>query len=161
MRKILILLCCFTFVVNLTTAQPKQKAETAFLAKLNSALNTSDTESRGYGFPDLKIIDTPFSIDNKGNLLLTIRRINADSTFVISKMEAPVNKIKHVAYDLYLILEFEGNNVTWQTLEPNSNNIEKSYKTNELSVGAPWPEDKRHQIELQILLNEVLKYYKK
>ena len=142
-------------------AQPKQKAETAFLAKLNSALNSSEAESRGYGFQDSKIIDAPFSIDGKGNLSLTIRRINADSSVVISKMEAPVNKINHVAYDLYLILEFEGDNVTWQTSKLNSNKIAKSYKTNDLSVGIPWPEDKRHQIELQKLLNEVLKYYKK
>ena len=141
-------------------AQTKQKAEAAFLKEINMLFADTSAQNQGIGFPDPKIIDAPFAIDKEGNLTVTIRRTNTDATVEISKMEAPINKIKQVVYDLYLILEFKDEGVTWFKQEPHSTAIAESTKNKYLHLGIPFPESEQHQIKLQKLLDELLKYYK-
>jgi hypothetical protein len=75
-------------------------------------------------------------------------------------MEAPVNKIQRMAYDLYLILEYKNNEVIVFKSVTNTNELIEDHKTNYFHIGAPLPEDIRHQEKLQKLLDNLLKYYK-
>lgn len=141
-----------------TSAQTKQKAEKEFIDQLNNILINSKEDDWQPG--GKMSIDSAFAINKAGILSLSVRYTKEDSSFVRARMEAPVNKIWRIAYDLYLILEYENDEVTVFKSATNSNKLVVDNKTNLLHIGAPWPEDMRHKEKLQQLLNNLLKYYK-
>jgi hypothetical protein len=147
--------CCLFF--NAATAQSKQKAEKAFLHQLNTILKNA--KQQHWNFEGTMTIDTAFAINKEGILSVTVRYTN-DTSFVRTRLEAPVNKIKRVAYDLYLILEYEDELVTFYVSEPGSNELKENGKTNLFHIGAPLGEDVKAQEKLQRALDELLKYYK-
>lgn len=141
------------------TAQSQQKAEKEFLNQLNSILINSKEDN--WQYKGMMTVDSAFAINKAGILSLTVRYTDDDSSFVRARMEAPVNTIWRIAYDLYLILEYKDDEVTVFKSATNSNKLVEDHKTNLLHIGAPYPEDMRHKEELQKLLDRVLKYYTK
>lgn len=159
MRKLISLIVitgCYLFL-NTATAQPQQKAEKDFLNQLNSILKNS--RQQHWNFEGAMTIDSAFAINETGVLSVTVRYTN-DTSFVRVRMAAPVNKIKGVAYDLYLILEYKDELVTFYASEPGSNELTEKGKTNLFHIGAPLPEDVKSQEKLQKALDKLLKYYK-
>jgi hypothetical protein len=160
-NKMKILLTCLYFSLLLpaaATAQTKQKAEKDFVNQLNSILINSKQDDWQ---PGGKItIDSAFAINKAGVLSLTVRYTADDSSFTRARMEAPVNKIQRIAYDLYLILEYKADEVTVFKSATNSNVLVEDHKTNYFHIGAPWPEDMKHQEKLQKLLDKLLLFYK-
>ena len=159
MKTILFLLCCIVFQIN-TYAQPKQEAEKTFLTALNNIIKNTKEENEGFKFDGEKVIEQEFAINEQGILSLTLRYNNNDGTFYKSRMEAPINKIEGISYDLYLILEFKNEDITWHKTDINSNEITEKSTSSYLHIGVPWPEDIRHKENLQKLLEELLKFYK-
>ncbi len=139
------------------SAQTKQKAEKEFIDQLNNILINSKEDDWQTG--GKMSVDSVFAINKAGILSLSVRYTKEDSSFVRARMEAPVNKIWRIAYDLYLILEYKNDDVTVFKSGTNSNELVEDNKTNLLHIGAPFPEDIRHQQKLQKLLDNVLKYY--
>ncbi len=139
------------------SAQTKQKAEKEFIDQLNNILINSKEDDWQIG--GKMSVDSVFAINKAGILSLSVRYTKEDSSFVRARMEAPVNKIWRIAYDLYLILEYKNDDVTVFKSGTNSNELVEDNKTNLLHIGAPFPEDIRHQQKLQKLLDNVLKYY--
>jgi len=103
-------------------------------------------------------IDSAFAINKEGILSVTVR-YTTDSSFVITRMAAPVNKIQRVAYDLYLILEYKDDLVIFYESEPGSIALTEKGKTNLFHIGAPLPEDVKYLEKLQKALTRLLKYY--
>lgn len=141
-------------------AQPKQQAEKAFVAELNNILKNTKEENEGFKFDGEKIIEQEFAINEQGILSLILRYNSSDGTFYKTRMEAPVNKIQGLSYDLYLILESKADAITWHKTPINSTVFTEKSTSNYLHIGVPWPEDIRHKENLQKLLDEVLKFYK-
>ena len=146
------------FLPAATTAQTKQKAEKEFVNQLNNILINSKQDDWQPG--GKMSIDSAFAINKAGILSLSVRYTKEDSSFVRVRIESPINKIWRIAYDLYLILEYKTNEVTVFKSATNTNELIEDHKTNYFHIGAPLPEDIRHQEKLQKLLNNLLKYYK-
>lgn len=159
MKNFFIITLIALFQIN-TYAQPKQQSEKAFVAGLNNINKNTKEENEGFKFDGEKIIEQEFAINEQGILSLIIRYNNRDGTFYKSRMEAPINKIHRITYDLYLILDFMGDNITWYKTAINSNEFTEKSTSSYLHIGAPWPEDIRHKENLQKLLEELLKFYK-
>ncbi|MGF2414621.1 hypothetical protein [Ferruginibacter sp.] len=158
--KTLITLLYFSLLLPVATAaQSKQKAEKDFVNQLNSILKNS-SEHDHWLQTGTMTIDSAFAINKAGILSLTVRHTDDDSSFVRARMEAPINKIQRIAYDLYLILEYKTDEVTVFKSATNSNELIEDHKTNYLHIGAPWPEDMKHQEKLQKLLDKLLVFYK-
>jgi hypothetical protein len=159
MKSLFIIVIITLFQIN-TYAQPKQQAEKAFVAELNNLIKNTKEENEGFKFDGEKIIEQEFAINEQGVLSLTLRYKNNDGTFYKSRMESPINKIQGITYDLYLILEFKNEDVTWHKTAINSNEFTEKSTSNSLHIGVPWPEDIRHKEKLQKLLDELMKFYK-
>ncbi len=158
MKTLFTYLVFFLLAPTVTTAQTKQKAEKDFVNQLNSILKNSKDEDWQPG--GKMTIDSAFAINKAGILSLTVRYTDEDSSFVTARMIAPVNKIWRIAYDLYLILEFTNDEVTVFTSAKNNNELPETLKTNYFHIGAPLPEDIKHQKKLQKLLDKLLIFYK-
>ena len=156
----IVLLLLFIVFHSSATAQPKQQAEKAFVAELNNIIKNTKEENEGFKFDGKIVIENEFAINKQGILSLTLLYNNRDGTFNKAKMEAPVNKIQGLSYDLYLILEFKDDAITWHKTAINSTEFIEQSTSSYLHIGVPWPEDIRHKENLQKLLDEVLKYYK-
>lgn len=159
MKKI-ILFILFSFSLvwqQAATAQTKLHAEKEFLGLLNSILKNS--KQQHWAFEGVMTIDSAFAISPDGMLSVTVR-YTGDSSFIRTRMEAPVNKIKEVAYDLYLILVFKEQWVTVYASLPGSNTLQESAKTNLFHIGAPEQEETGLQEKLQQALDKVLLFYR-
>lgn len=150
LKLIIIFSCCF--ILNTAIAQSKQKAATAFLNELNYILKNS--KEQHWKYTGTMTIDSAFAISKAGILSVTVRYTNEDGSYVRSRMEAPVNKIKKVAYDLYLILEYKEDEVTAYESEANSNELKELEKTNYFHIGVPDSDGYTRQEKLQRLLNK-------
>jgi hypothetical protein len=159
MKIIFICLIYALLVPTMAFAQSKQKAEKDFVNQLNSILKNS-SEHDHWLQSGTMTIDSAFAINKAGILSLTVRHTDEDSSFVRARMEAPINKIQRIAYDLYLILEYKADEVTVFKSATNSNELTEDHKTNYFHIGAPWPEDRKHQEKLQKLLDKLLVFYK-
>jgi hypothetical protein len=100
-------------------AQGKQKAEQEFVAELNSIIINSKPDE--WPTNTKMSIDSVFAINTAGILSLNIRYTKDDSSYVKVRMEAAVNKIWRIAYDLYLLLEFKDEEVSVYKSDSNSN----------------------------------------
>lgn len=143
----------------LVSAQSKQKAEQAFVTELNNIIKNS--KQKHWAYEGYKMtIDSPFVINKEGILSVTTS-YNKDTEFITTKMWAPVSKIDRVAYDIYLILEFKGDDVSSSYREGKG---KEPFIENEkdfiFHIGVPIVEDIERQIKLQKLLDNLLKYYK-
>jgi hypothetical protein len=159
MKIIFICLIYALLVPTMAFAQSKQKAEKDFVNQLNSILKNS-SEHDHWLQSGTMTIDSAFAINKAGILSLTVRHTDEDSSFVRARMEAPINKIQRIAYDLYLILEYKADEVTVFKSATNSNELTEDHKTHYFHIGAPWPEDRKHQEKLQKLLDKLLVFYK-
>ncbi|GAB2839831.1 hypothetical protein [Ferruginibacter profundus] len=157
MKILFVLLCFCCSLLFIAVAQPKQKAEKEFLKQLNSILKNSLQQHWNYEGATMTI-DSAFAINKEGILSVSVR-YTTDSSFVRARMAAPVNKIQRVAYDLYIILEYKDDLVTFYESEPGSNSLNEKGTTNLFHIGAPLPEDAKYQLKLQKALNKLLKYY--
>ena len=156
--KIVIACLFFCFLSPIAaTAQTRQKAETAFLAELNNILKNS--REQHWRYKGAMTIDSAFAIDKNGVLSITVR-YTEDADVVITRMEAPVKNINQVAYDLYLILEFKGDEVSAYESETNSKILHGLGKSNYFHIGVPVKDGYKQQEKLQKLLDNLLKYYK-
>ena len=104
------------------------------------------------------MIDSAFAISKEGILSVTVR-YTSDTSFVRVRMEAPVRKILTVSYDLYLILEFIDNDVTVYVSKPGSNKLKEVSKSILFHIGIPPADDIKYQEDLQMALDNLLKYY--
>lgn len=154
------LIFLLAFVPLFLFAQSKTKAEAAFVAELNAIINNSTQQHWAYEGEKMTI-DSAFAISKNGILSVTISYINNEGKKTITRTEAPVNRIERVAYDLYLILEFEDAVVSSFYAKDGSSEFKASEKENYFHIGAPLPEYPERQILLQKLLDNLLKHYKK
>lgn len=76
-------------------------------------------------------------------------------------MEAPIKNIKWVAYDLHLILEYKGDEVTIFESAKNSMALQELEKSNYFHIVALLSDGYKNQEKLQQLLDKVLVFYKK
>ena len=149
----LVLLLPFTAM-----AQPGEKAKKKFLAELNGILKNSK-ENDHWNQPGIMSIDSPFAINTQGILSVTVRFKDEDGEVVRARMQAPVEKIVDVAYDLYLILDYKTDMVIKYESEINSEPLVEKYKTKYFHIGAPLSDGRKQQKKLQGLLGKLLKYY--
>ncbi len=160
MKKIIPFLTFLAFSLLLQTTadgQTKKKAEVAFLKELNNVLKNS--EEQHWRYNGVKRIDSAFAINN-GILSVSVSYTDEDSSIIRTRMEAPVNKIYKVLYDLYLILEYKSDEVTAYESKADSNELVEYQKTNYFHIGAPLPENMERQEKLQKLLDNLMKNYK-
>jgi hypothetical protein len=155
----ILLLFALLFVAhNKSLAQTKQTATADFLKALNQVLQTS--KQQHWAFDGPMKIDSAFAINSAGILSVTVRYDNIDdSTSVRVRMEAPINKVKYVGYDLYLILEFPNNTVTVFESDIRSSTLKKKAYSNLFHIGIPKAEGEKIQIEIQQKLEALLKYF--
>jgi hypothetical protein len=139
------------------SAQSKQVAEQEFVSQLNHILKISKPQQWGSERTTMSI-DSAFALNKEGILSVTVR-YTKDSTYTRVRKEAPVNKIIHVAYDLYLILEYNEEEVTIYNSEPGSNELSNSYKSSLLHIGAPDMDASDLKVKLQKALDDLLKFY--
>jgi len=151
------LLFCSGFVV----AQSEEKAEEAFLKQLNATLINSKEYEWNHFMQEVEGVqfEKPFIIEN-GILFMTLIYQVGSGSYTTIKMEAPVNKITSVNYDYYLVLQFDGEEVTKQQYIPNSTTIETSTKQNYFHIGTPVKDGRKEREKLEKLLEKLLKYYK-
>lgn len=157
MKTLFAYLIFFLLAPTVTPAQSQQKAEKDFLKQLNGILK--DSKEQHWKYQGVKTIDSSFAINKAGILSVTVRYTNEDGHFIRTRMEAPIKTIKWVAYDLYLILEYKTDEVIAYESVENSNELKEVYKTNYFHIGAPFPEDMKHQKKLQQLLDKVMVFY--
>lgn len=160
MRKILsfFLITFFLLIHYSATAQTKLKAEKAFLAELNNIL--SNTKEQHWAYKGVMTIDSAFAISKSGDLAVTVRYKDEDG-IVIARMSAPVKETKWVAYDLYIILEYNSDVVTSFESKKNSKKLKGLQKSNYFHIGVPLYDGEQKKEELQKLLVNLLKYYRK
>lgn len=148
------LLFCSAFVV----AQSKQKVQSAFLKQLNATLINS--KEYGWNFfmkeVDAVTIEKPFTINND-LLSVSINYIVGESITTIT-MEAKVNKIKSVIYDHYLVLFFDGEEVTKYEFLPNSKTLDKTNMQSYFHIGTPIRDGDKEIEKFEKLLENLLKY---
>lgn len=159
MHKIIILITsiCFTISLNSSAQITKQKAEATFVNELNHILK--NTKQQHWKYNGLMTVDAAFTINKDGILSVTVRYTDEAGNFIKIKMEAPVNKINYVAYDLYLLLDFTTNEVTIYESEVNSDLLVVQNKTNYFHLGIPAGDGFYEQEQLQKMLDHVKKYY--
>ncbi len=156
MKSIIIaIFCCAMFPIA-SIAQTKQKAETAFLAELNKII--SNSKEQHWAYKGVMTIDSAFAITKKGELSVTVR-YTEDTDVVIARMVAPIKRKMRVAYDLYLILEYNDNDVSAYETAKNGTHLKELEKTNYFHIGVPLYEGDKQQEKLQKLLDNLLKYY--
>ena len=157
MKSIIIAIYCCTIFPIVAIAQPKQKAQAAFLAELNKII--SNSKEQHWAYKGVMTIDSAFAINKKDELSVTVR-YTEDTDVVIARMTAPIKRKMRVAYDLYLILEYNDNYVSAYETAKNSTYLKELEKTNYFHVGVPLYEGYKQQEKLQKLLDNLLKYYK-
>lgn len=153
---LLVIISCF-FISYSAVGQSKAKAEQQFLKVLNTILKES--KQQHWNFEGKMTIDTPFSISKKGVLSVTVR-YNDEGSIVRARMDAPVNKIKNVLYDLYLILDFEEPLVNVYSSKPGKILLKKTGSNQLFHIGAPLKDGYKQEKQLQQLLEKLMKYYK-
>ncbi|MBC7418264.1 MAG: hypothetical protein H7325_08930 [Pedobacter sp.] len=145
---------CFAFILQLPLhAQSKKKAEKGFVQQLNTLIKKSSRQSSGYN--GIMTIDSAFAINKQGMLSVTVR-YRSDTSFIRVRTTAPVNKINTLRYDLYMILEYKDNLVTFYESAPGSNVLVETGKGGWFHVGAPMPENYMYKEKLQAALDKVL-----
>ena len=161
MSKIGLLLFLLLFSSSFSSAQSKEKTQTAFLKELNTILQNSKEYDWNYFMQEAETvkIEKPFAINND-ILSVSINYKIGDSITTIT-MEAPVNKIESVNYDHYLVLEFETEEVKNQQYTSNSVTIKTTTKQNYFHIGTPIKEGRKEREKLEKLLEKLLKYYTK
>lgn len=157
MKFLLTFLCLSLSLQFPASAQPKQKAEREFLKQLNNIVKNS--KEQHWAYTGTMSIDSAFAINKEGILSVTVRYTN-DSSFIVSRMEAPVSNIEYVAYDLYLILKYSTDEVNTYVSAEGSNVLQQTGKTNLFHIGAPLSDGYKKQEKLQKAANNVLQYYK-
>ena len=105
-------------------------------------------------------IDSPYNINKKGILSVTISYINDDGKKTITRTEAQVNKIARVAYDLYLILEFKEAVVSNFYADDGRSVLKASETDDYFYIGVPACNGEKQQEKLQKLLDKLLRFYK-
>ena len=137
-------------------SQSKEQAENIFLKELNNILHNSAQQHWKYN--GKMSIDSAFSINEDGRLSITVS-YESDSSIQRVRMEAPIKKAKSVEYDLYLILEFDQNEVIVSESEINNNDLVEKFRTKLFHIGIPAEEGEEWRQKLQYLLNRILKFY--
>ena len=145
------------FFVNVSViGQSKAKAEKQFLMELNTILKNA--KQYHWDYEGKVSIDSPFTISKTGILSVTVR-YNENGSLVRARMDAPVNKIKNVLYDLYLILEFEEPLVNIYTSKPGTLLLKKKENSQYFHIAAPVKEGYQQEKRLQQLLENLMKFY--
>lgn len=159
MKKYLTFLCiiCFSFCVTAHAQPAKKKAEKAFLKELNTILYSKKDDHWWYNGEE--VIDTAFYINEAGILSVTKSYKEEDGRFKRIRSEAPVNKIKEIAYDLYQILDYKTKEVTLFESEYNDMKLMEKEKSNYLHIGVTAMDGYKQKKRLEKLLKDLLKYY--
>lgn len=159
MKKFLVLLCiiCFSFCVNAQAQPAKEKAKKAFLKELNNILYCKKDDHWRYNGEE--IIDTAFYINEAGILSMTKSYKEEDGRFIRIRSEAPVNKIKEIAYDLYQILDYSTEEVTLFESEYNDMKLVEKEKSKYFHIGVSAMDGYKQKKRLEKLLKDLLKYY--
>jgi len=145
------------FFVNVSViGQSKAKAEKQFLMELNTILKNA--KQYHWDYEGKVSIDSPFTISKTGILSVTVR-YNENGSLVRARMDAPVNKIKNVLYDLYLILEFEEPLVNIYTSKPGTFLLKKMENSQYFHIAAPIKDGYQQEKRLQQLLENLMKFY--
>lgn len=152
----LLVFISFIFVSISAIGQSKIKAEQQFLQALNTILRQS--KQQHWDYEGKMSIDSPFAISKTGILSVTVR-YNDNGSLVRARMDAPVNKIKNVLYDLYLILEFEEPLVNLYTSKPGTLVLKKKENSQYFHIAAPVKEGYQQEKRLQQLLENLMKFY--
>lgn len=134
MKIISIFICLFLLAPIFGSAQSKAKTQKKFLAELNTILQNSKEQS--WNYPGKMSIDSAFALNKNGILSSTVRYSNDDS-FIKVRMQIPLNKIKSIGYDLFLILISEENNVDVSEFVGDQTEPTNQYKYNLFHIGVP------------------------
>ena len=158
MKKKIIHLVIFLTVAQFSSvlAQSKTKSEKIFVQELNTVLKNSKRHASNY--EDKMTIDTLFAINKEGILSVTLRYTN-DSSYKRVRLQAPVKDISLVLYDLYVILEYTNELVTYFESPWGSEVLYETGKGERFHVGAPLPENVAYQQRVQKALDKVKRYY--
>ncbi|UEG49533.1 hypothetical protein LK994_12905 [Ferruginibacter lapsinanis] len=125
------LLLCF-LLQHTVSAQTKQQAQRDFVKELNAVLKASSTIH--WAYTDRMTIDSAFAISKNDILSVTVRYTN-DSSFFRFRMEVPMNKIRNIIQDVYLVLECDQDAVKCFLSEKNSNTLVFSHNYNLFHTG--------------------------
>lgn len=145
------------FVQTTVIGQSKAKAEKQFLKELNTILKNA--KQHHWDYEGKMTIDSLFAISKTGILSMTVRYTN-DESFIRARMAAPVDKIKNVLYDVYLILQFETPLVTIYNSNLGEEMLIETGISNLFHIAAPLKNGEQQEIKLQQALDNVLRYYK-
>ena len=152
-----LLTCCLLFSLYSSAQSAKAKAEKAFLKELNSILYSKKDDH--WWYKGEEVIDTAFYINQAGILSVTKSYKEEDGRFIRIRSEAPVNKIKEIAYDLYQILDYKTQEVTLFESEYNDMKLVEKEKSNYLHIGVTAMDGYKQKKRLEKLLKTLLKYY--
>lgn len=103
-------------------------------------------------------LDSAFAISKKGILSVMVRYTN-DSSFIRVRTTAPLAKIEKIIYDLYLILVYKENVVTFYKSEHNNMELIEFNTSSWFHIRAPMSEDLKCQEKLQLALDNLRQYY--
>lgn len=147
-----LILFAFFLFPGLSNAQSKAKIQKKFLAELNTIIKNS--KEHHWNYSGEMSVDSAFAINKNGILSVTVS-YKTDSSSTRVRMEAPVNKIKSVDYDRYLILFFKENEVTVFESEKGSTVQMEPFKTNLFHIGIPSKDGFYERQKLQDLLEKL------
>jgi hypothetical protein len=151
------LLCILTFFTS-ATAQSPAELQKQFLAQLNSILRSSPQHHWAYEGEKMKI-DSPFAVSREGLISVTLQ-YSTDTTSYKVRYTAPLNSIKKVVQDVYLILEYSSDAMIAYKKERGSNEWQEILRRNYFHIGVMGEnplrvEDVRHTLAL-LLQNKEL-----
>ena len=156
MKLLLVLLSFFLLLPIHLSTQTRKESQTTFLSELNDVLKNS--KDQHWKYPGEMTIDSAFAINKKGIMSVTVR-YKTDSSFVRVRMEAPINRVKKVAYDLYLILQYDQNEVTVFESENGSEELKEQLKTDLFHIGVSLNNGFYEQEKLRKLLKNLQKFH--
>ncbi len=158
-KKIIVFAFALLTLTQFASAQSpaQKKPEQAFLAELNNILINS--KEQHWAYTGAMTVDSAFTISKNGELTVTVRYKDNDEV-VVSRMAAPMKEAKWVEYDLYIILQFNGDVVSSFETEKNGTIFKELEKTNYFHIGVPFYDGYERKEKIQKMLKELLKYYK-
>lgn len=155
-KAVFLSILCVSFIFHFSSvAQFKQKAENELLKELNKVLKKSPNHHWEH---DGKMsIDSAFAINTQGNLTLTVR-YTTDTSVLVVRTEAPLNKIVWAEKDVYLILKCNDKAVSIFNSEKNNNKLSLKIRRNMFHIGVA--EDDSDTVgKVQKLLDNLRKFY--
>lgn len=125
---LIVFLIALSFSSFAQKSKPQKKAEKEFLSQLNKIISQKNVQHH-WLYEEPYTVVQPFQIDTAGILSVTIR-YTTDSSWFLHRMEMPVKSIVGIAWDMYVIIESEKENVKVLESKPNSSLLKETFPRN-------------------------------